>query len=181
MMRFWSLPDNPPSHPSCLVVPSYALKDRSTPTRPTCAALELAADWWRRFQDAVIIVSTGDNQRLGVTNASVMAGYAARLGVPKDHIVQEGRSRNTFENLIFCREIAMSAGYLEPTLVTQDLYTRRAVAVARKIGWSDLSWVSAWSKGEPAAGYKYFQTYSRLTIWSYEIAAMVYCRLRRWA
>ncbi len=180
MMRFWSLSDNPPSHPSCLVVPSYALKDRSTPTRPTRAALELAAGWWRRFQDAVIIVSTGDNQRLGVTNASVMAGYVARLGVPRDHIVQEDRSRNTYENLVFCREIATSAGYREPTLVTHDLYTRRAVAVARKIGWSDLSWVSAFSRGEPAAGYKYYQTYSRLTIGCYEMAAMIYSKIRGW-
>lgn len=180
MIRLLPLPDNPPSQPSCFVVPSYALKDRSTPTLPTRAALELAVDWWRRFQDAVIIVSTGDNQQLGVTNASVMAGYVARLGVPRDHIVQEDRSRNTYENLVFCREIATSAGYLEPTLVTHDLYTRRAVAVARKIGWSDLRWVSAYSKGEPAAGYKYFQTFSRLTIGCYEMAAMVYCRLRGW-
>jgi vancomycin permeability regulator SanA len=180
-MRFWSLPDNPPSRPGCLVVPSYALKDRSTPTRPTRAALELAADWWRRYREAVIIVSTGDNQRLGVTNASVMAKYANRLGVPSDHIIEEDRSRNTFENLVFCRELATTAGYREPTLVTLDLYTRRAVAVARKIGWLDLCWVSAYSEGEPAAGYKYLQTHSRFTIGCYEIAAMLYCRLRGWA
>jgi uncharacterized SAM-binding protein YcdF (DUF218 family) len=180
-MRIWSLPDKPPSRPGCFVVPSYALKDRSLPTRPTRAALDLAADWWRRHQHAFIIVSTGDNQRLGITNASVMAEYLTRVGVPRDHIIQEGRSRNTFENLVFCREIVTSAGYREPTLVTHDLYTRRAVAVARKIGWTELSWVSAYSKGEPAAGYKYFQTFSRLTMGCYEIFAMIYCRLRGWA
>jgi uncharacterized SAM-binding protein YcdF (DUF218 family) len=180
-MRLWELPDNPPANPGCFVVPSYALKDRSTPTLPTRAALELAADWWRRFSESVIVVSTGDNQRLGVTNASVMAEYAVRLGVPRDHVIQEDRSRDTFENLVFCRDIASAAGYREPTLVTHDLYTRRAVAVARKIGWSDLRWVSAHSKGEPAAGYKFFQTYSRFTIGCYEMAAMVYCRLRGWA
>jgi len=176
----WSLADNPPSRPGCFVVPSYALKDRSTPTLPTRAALELAAEWWRRFQEAVIIVSTGDNQRLGVTNASVMAEYAAQLGVPSDRIIQEGRSRNTYENLKLCREIATAAGHRQPTLVTHDLYARRAVAVARKIGWPDLRWVSAYSKGEPGAGYKYFQTYSRFTIGCYEMAAMAYCRLVGW-
>jgi uncharacterized SAM-binding protein YcdF (DUF218 family) len=164
-----------------LVVPSYALKDRSTPTRPTRAALDLAVDWWRRQRKAVIIVSTGDNQRLGVTNASVMAEYVNRLGVPSKDVIEEDRSRNTFENLVFCRAIAASCGYVEPTLVTHDLYTRRAVAVARKIGWSDLCWVSAYSKGEPAAGYKHYQTHSRFTIGCYEMAAMVYCRLRGWA
>lgn len=179
-MRVWSLSDKPPSRPGCFVVPSYALKDRSMPTRPTRAALDLAVDWWRHHQDAVIIVSTGDNQRLGITNAAVMAEYVIRTGVPRDHVIQEDRSRNTFENLVFSREIVTSAGYREPTLVTHDLYTRRAVAVARRIGWSDLSWVSAWSKGEPASGYKYFQTYSRLTIGCYEMAAMAFCRFRGW-
>ncbi len=179
-MRFWSIPDNPPSRPGCLVVPSYALRDTSTPTLPTRAALDVAADWWRRYRGAVIIVSTGDNQRLGITNASVMAEYAHRLGVPRDRIVEEDLSRNTFENLAFCREIVASGGYREPTLVTHDLYTRRAVAVARKIGWSELRWLSVYSKGEPAAGFKYVQTFSRLTIGCYEVAAMVYFKTRGW-
>jgi uncharacterized SAM-binding protein YcdF (DUF218 family) len=162
------------------VVPSYALKNSFEPTRPTRATLELAAGWWRRFPETVVIVSTGDNQHLGVTNASVMAAYLAGLGVPADRIVEEDRSFNTFENLLNCLRIVQAADYDQPTLVTHDLYTRRAVAVARKMGWSDLRWVSASSAGEPAAGWKYVQTYSRLTILLYEIGASVYCRMKGW-
>ena len=127
-----------------------------------------------------MIVSTGDNQGLGVTNAAVMAAYVAELGVPIDRIIEEDRSCNTFENLSNCLEIVRGAGYQQPTLVTHDLYTRRAVAIARAMGWPNLRWVSAVSRGEAAAGWKFFQTYSRPTILLYEVGASIYCRMRGW-
>lgn len=180
MSPLWRIPDNPPTQPGCLVVPSYALKSTSEATRPTRAALELAAAWWRRFPTARIIVSTGDNQKLGVTNAEVMAEYLVDLGVPAERVLREDRSRNTFENLVNCLDIVRSVDPTEPTLVTHDLYTRRAVAAARKMKWPDLRWLSATSSGEPAAGWKYFQTHSRLTILLYEMAATLYCRFKGW-
>jgi hypothetical protein len=48
------------------------------------------------------------------------------------------------------------------------------------MGWQDLRWISAVSGGEPAAGWKYIQTHSRLTILVYEMAATVYCRAKGW-
>ncbi len=180
-MPSWCIADRPPSAPGCFVVPSYALRDAATPTRPTRAQIELAVDWWRRFQDAVIIMSTGDNQRLGVSNASVMASYAASLGVPTEQLIEEDRSINTHENLVECRRIVAARALQEPTLVTLDLYTRRAVAIAKKQAWSDLRWLSARSSGEPAAGWKRLQTRSRTTILCYEVAAMLYSRLVGWA
>jgi uncharacterized SAM-binding protein YcdF (DUF218 family) len=177
---FWTLVDNPPSETDCFVIPSYALKSRSLPTRPTRAQIRLAYLWWQRFPQASLIMSTGDNQGLGVTNAAVMADYAVSLGVPAASIVQEDRSHNTFENLWYSREIVRAQGWRRPTLVTLDLYTRRAVATARKQGWEEFYWVSALAKGEPAHGYKALQTYSRLTIFCYEMAAMAYSGLRGW-
>ena len=179
-MPSWRIADRPPSRPGCFVVPSYALKSATEPTLPTRSALELAAGWWRRFPDASIIVSTGDNQRLGVSNAEVMASYLLHLGLPRNRVIQEDRSHNTHENLTNCLDIVLSAGWDQPTLVTHDLYTRRAVAIARATGWQDLHWLSAVSDGEPAAGWKSLQTRSRTTILLYEIAAACYCRLRGW-
>ncbi len=179
-MRLWSIPDNPPSHPEALIVPSYALKDRTAPTRPTRAQIELAVEWWRRFPRARIIMSTGDNQGLGVTNAQVMVDYAASLGVPCENLIQEDRSRNTRENLAFSMEIVKRERLNQPTLVTLDLYTRRAVATARKLGWTDFFWLSVSAKGESAFGLKAFQTHSRLTIFLYEQAAMLYSKVVGW-
>jgi uncharacterized SAM-binding protein YcdF (DUF218 family) len=178
--RQWIIPDNPPSAPGCFVIPSYALKDGSTPTKPTRAEIELAAEWWQRFPHSFLIMCTGDNQRLGVTNASVMAAYAIRLGVPPENVIEEDRSVNTYENLYNARQIILERNFKQPTLVTLDLYTRRAVVTARKMGWRDFYWLSAYSEGEPAYGYKWIQTHSRFTLYLYEVLAMVYSKIAGW-
>jgi uncharacterized SAM-binding protein YcdF (DUF218 family) len=184
-MRFpfepqWVIPDNPPWHPDCFVIPSYALKDRSTPTKPTAAEIELAVEWWRRFPQAFLIMCTGDNQRLGISNASVMADYAVGLGVPAENVIEEDQSLNTYENLYHARKIIQQRNFQQATLVTLDLYTRRAVATARKMGWKDFHWLSVYSKGEPAYGYKWIQTHSRFTLYVYEVLAMIYSKRVGW-
>ncbi|MBI4787632.1 MAG: YdcF family protein [Chloroflexi bacterium] len=180
MIASWLIPDNPPSAPSCFVIPSYALKNRTLPTRPTCAQIELAVQWWQKYPSAKIIMSTGDNQGLGITNAQVMAEYAMRLGVPRENLIEEDRSRDTWTNLLYSMQIIKQENLAPPTLVTLDLYTRRAIATARKQGWRDFYWLSVFSKGEPAYGTKRFQTHSRLTIFGYELIAMLYSKMVGW-
>ncbi len=177
----WVIPDNPPSNPGCFVIPSYALKDRSLPNKPTRAQIELAVQWWKRFPKASLIMSTGDNQGLGIPNSTVMARYAIGLGMPPEKIVEEDRSLNTYQNLLYSMDIIQQHSCQQPTLVTLDLYTRRAVATAKKQGWQDFYWLSAFSEGEPAYGYKWLQTHSRLTIFCYEVVAMVLSKVVGWA
>ena len=174
------LDDNPPANPGCFVLPSYALKDSSLPTRPTRAEIELAFEWWKKFPDAVLIMCTGDNQRLGLPNSKVMADYAVSLGLPRENVIEEDRSWNTYTNLLYSMQIIQSRSLGPPTLVTLDLYTRRAVATARKMGWKDFHWLSVYSQGEPAYGYKWIQTHSRLTIFCYEVAALIFSRIVGW-
>lgn len=181
IQRFWTIADNPPANPACFVIPSYALKSASLPTRPTRAQIELAVAWRKNFPDAKLIMSTGDNQALGITNASVMADYAVSLGVPRSNVIEEDRSWNTYTNLLYSMEIIQARGLGSPTLVTLDLYTRRAVATARKLGWKDFHWLSVFSKGEPAYGYKWLQTYSRGTLFCYEFGAMALSKIVGWA
>jgi vancomycin permeability regulator SanA len=176
----WIIADHPPTRPGCFVIPSYALKDRFQPTRPTRAQIDLACRWWRRFPHASLIMCTGDNQGLGVTNAAVMARYAADLGVPRSKVIEENGSRNTDENLRYAMDIIRAEGFEQPTLVTLDLYTRRAVATCRKQGWQSFYWLSAYAEGEPAYGYKALQTRSRWTILGYEMGAMAYSKLVGW-
>jgi len=180
LMHWWTIPDRPPARPECLVIPSYALKDRGLPTMPTRAQLGMAFTWWQRFPETKLIMCTGDNQGLGISNARVMANYAVGLGVPRANIVEEDRSLTTVENLSNAMEIISTEGLAQPTLITLDLYTRRAVATAWKLGWHDFYWVSVYSPGEPAHGYKWLQTHSRPTIFCYEVLAMVYSRLVGW-
>ncbi len=178
--KYWLIADREPSHPDCFVIPSYALKNRTTPTRPTRAQIELAYQWWQRFPQAVMIMCTGDNQGLKVSNASVMAAYARGLGVPVENIITEDQSLNTYENLKNAQAIIQDQGFQQPTLVTLDLYTGRAAATARKMGWGEFYWLSVYSAGEPAYGYKWIQTHSRLTLYLYEVGAMMYSKWVGW-
>lgn len=179
--RLWTIADHPPSDPGCFVIPSYALKDRTLPTLPTRAEIELAFQWWQRFPRAQLIMSTGDNQGLGIMNSTVMAEYAMSLGLPRANVIEEDRSLNTYQNLQYSMEIIKRLGLNQPTLVTLDLYTRRAVATARKLGWTDFYWLSAFSRGQPAYGYKWIQTHSRFTIFCYEVGALVLSKIVGWA
>jgi hypothetical protein len=77
-------------------------------------------------------------------------------------------------------KIIKAENFQQPTLVTLDLYTKRAVATAKKLGWTDFYWLSVVSEGEPAYGYKWLQTYSRCTIFCYEIGAMIYSKFVGW-
>ena len=181
LKRFWMIEDNPPTQPTCFVIPSYALKSATLPTLPTRKQIELAYEWWKKFPQAKLIMSTGDNQMLGITNAKVMADYAISLGLPRENVIEEARSLNTQQNLRYSMEIIRAQGLGQPTLVTLDLYTRRAVATARKLGWTDFHWLSVYSKGEPAYGYKWLQTYSRATLFCYEFGAMVFSKIVGWA
>ncbi|HBC73005.1 MAG: hypothetical protein UX91_C0006G0197 [Candidatus Amesbacteria bacterium GW2011_GWB1_47_19] len=176
----WIIPDNPPPNPDCFIILSYALKDKSTPTRPTRALIEFAAKLQQKFPNAKIIMSTGDNQKLGVSNAAVMAAYARSRGVPAANIIKEDRSLTTFENLLFSREIVRRRKLRQPCLITLDLHTRRAVATAKKMDWTGLYWFSVYSPGEPASGWKSIQTYSRATIFIYEILAIFYSEIKGW-
>jgi vancomycin permeability regulator SanA len=180
IQRFWTVDDHPPNHPGCFVIPSYALKDATLPTRPTRAEIELAFEWWKKFPEAKLIMSTGDNQRLGLPNSRVMADYAVSLGLPRQNVVEEDRSWNTYTNLLYSMQIIRERNLGQPTLVTLDLYTRRAVATARKMGWQDFRWLSVFSEGEPAYGYKWLQTHSRGTIFCYEVGALIFSKIVGW-
>ncbi len=181
IQRFWTIQDRPPTQPGCFVIPSYALKNATLPTRPTRAEIELAFEWWKKFPDSKLIMSTGDNQRLGLPNSRVMANYAVSLGVPRQNVIEEDRSWNTYTNLMYSMQIIRNQNLGQPTLITLDLYTRRAVATARKMGWQDFHWLSVFSEGEPAYGYKWLQTYSRGTIFCYEVGALIFSKIVGWA
>ena len=114
MLRLWTLPDNVPAAPDCFVIPSYALRSRSAPNNLTKAQIQLAYKWWKEFPTAKFIMSTGDNQGLGIANSSVMATFAMSLGVPHASIIEENQSLNTYENLLYSMRIIEREGLGNP-------------------------------------------------------------------
>lgn len=63
-----------------------------------------------RGLDTVLVMSGGKGDDEHVPEAQAMAEYAIAQGIPAEHVLREERSRNTFENLIFSRELILGDG-----------------------------------------------------------------------
>lgn len=98
-----------------------------------------------RLTGAVLLYKTGIAPRIlwtggtGQLNQAVKeAPLAGRLlemmGVPKEAILLESESRNTFENALFTKEMMEEAGIKRIVLVTSSWHMRRSAAIFRKAG-----------------------------------------------
>jgi uncharacterized SAM-binding protein YcdF (DUF218 family) len=76
--------------------------------------MELAFEWWKKIPEAKLIMSTGDNQMLGITNSKVMAECAVSLGLPRENVIEEDRSLNTYQNLLYSLEIIQARNLGQP-------------------------------------------------------------------
>ncbi|MFN8498453.1 MAG: YdcF family protein [Anaerolineae bacterium] len=162
--------------PEAIVAVSYALQDAATLTPPTQAVMDRAIALWKEQPDAWLIPSTGDNQRLGVTNARVMAAYAIAQGVDGARIVAEDRSSNTWQNLAYSWAIARAHGADFLTIVCYDLHVPRCALTAKRQRIPCVV-VGATSRATGRAARKPWFA-SRASIAAYEIGATLYGRLR---
>ena len=60
-------------------------------------------------QHAVFVPSGGQGKNEKMSEAHAISLYLQSKGVPKERILEENRSRNTFQNMVFSRELICSA------------------------------------------------------------------------
>lgn len=77
------------------------------------------------------------------TWASLMKEHAIYLGVPKNAILLEDKSRTTEEDARFTKEIMNKHGYKSCILVTSPYHSRRATRIFRKIMGDKIMIISA--------------------------------------
>ena len=98
------------------------------------AAGELA----RRYPDARIVF-TGGNSNL-IAGGSVEADFVIRffeeLGVPRDRLIVERKSRNTVENVAFTKQLVTPKAGERWILVTSAMHIPRAIGVFQKAGFA---------------------------------------------
>lgn len=109
----------------------------------------------RRHPSARVLVSGG-------TGAIVIAGEAdadtaprllAALGVDEARLILENRSRNTYENAVFSRELAAPKEGETWLLVTSAFHMPRSVGLFRKAGFDVVPWpVDYRTSGEEGVG-----------------------------
>jgi uncharacterized SAM-binding protein YcdF (DUF218 family) len=92
----------------------------------------------RRFPDAALLLSGGDASLLPrdePSEATVMREFLVEQGIDPARIRLEERSRNTFENAMFSREVAQPRPDQVWLLVTSAAHMPRAVGCFRHLGW----------------------------------------------
>ena len=80
--------------------------------------------------DLTLVVSGGVAKKGERSVAAGMADFLQQQGVPKESIVIEGNSRNTYENFLETKPLLGSSPFI---LVASGCDMRRAVAVAKKL------------------------------------------------
>ena len=96
------------------------------------AAGELA----RRYPGARVVF-TGGNPNLiagGPIEADFVVRFFEKLGVPRDRVIVERKSRNTAENATFTKQLVMPKPGERWLLVTSAMHMPRAVGAFQKAG-----------------------------------------------
>lgn len=106
------------------------------------AAAELA----RRFPNARIVLSGGNNRIIGPvsTEAAVSKKLLERLGVAPDRIVEEDRSRTTSENAVYTRDLLQPKPDELWLLVTSAYHMPRSVGAFRAAGFQVVPYPVDW-------------------------------------
>ena len=85
------------------------------------------------------ILYTGGNPNLVSDDAAREADYAVAvfesLGIPRDRLIVERRSRNTYENAVFSKPLASPKSGERWLLVTSAYHMPRAVGIFQKVGF----------------------------------------------
>ena len=97
------------------------------------AAVELS----RLYPESRILLSGGSGRLIeeAYSEAEATAEVLVRLGVPRERMIIEGRSRNTHENAVFSREMAEPAPGERWLLVTSAWHMPRSMGVFRQAGF----------------------------------------------
>ena len=99
--------------------------------------LVYAAHLYHEGKAPFIVVSGGFIEFYGSTvpEADAMQELLLSLGVPENAIVREDRSRTTYENALYVREIADEQDFNQILLVTSGLHMPRSVAIFEHQGF----------------------------------------------
>jgi uncharacterized SAM-binding protein YcdF (DUF218 family) len=150
--NWYRRPPLPPRVDGILVLSSSLspalFADRGVPgDNDSLPRMMAGAELAHRYPNAKLVYS-------GTTAESADAHAAERraaelifrnFGLPPPRVSYEGRSRNTWENLAFTREMVRPKPGETWILVTSAMHMPRAMAIARRLGWTMLPWPASYA------------------------------------
>jgi len=88
----------------------------------------------QKYLNIPIIISSGKVHKNSSAGAFIAKRFLIDLGVEEGQIVIEDKSRDTYENAKYTREICLRNGYKNPILVTSASHLKRSLLSFRKVG-----------------------------------------------
>jgi len=83
--------------------------------------------------DIPIIVSGVKVSKHNGLKFSIVKHFLVDLGIPADKIIEEDKSRDTFENVEFTKKICVKLGFTNPILVTSAYHMKRAIMCFERV------------------------------------------------
>lgn len=112
-----------------------ALED-GRPTKDLLLRLDAAAQYLRQNPEAVLILTGGNPDETGRTEAALMRELLAERGVPEEKMLLEDKAETTIENF------ENTARMLDPAspvaLISSDYHMDRSVRTAKDAGFTDV-------------------------------------------
>ena len=166
-----------PDHVDGILVLSGGESPDLFETRGTAAVifsegrLTEALDLARRFPQARIVFS-------GV-EAPVARAAFEKMGAPMDRFTFENRARNTWENLLFSKNLIGPKSGETWLLVTHAVSIPRAMGIAREVGWNMLAWPVDYQTGEESfhLSFQFAGNVNALEIAAHEWIGLVVYRI----
>ena len=103
-----------------------------TPSPEACERLLATVRLYRRTK-LPIILSGGRVHSHQAMMGPVYRRFLVALGIPPEHILLEDKSRNTFENVRYSRDLCRKLGYRRPLVVTHAVHMPRAMFCFRRL------------------------------------------------
>lgn len=102
----------------------------------TAERLKLAVSLYRQTPRCVI-VSDGSLYR-GSPAVPLMKNWLIKQGIAPEHIILEGRSQNTMENLTHGLELMKSSGFQQVIACTSPYHQARVKMIMQHLGYNDF-------------------------------------------
>lgn len=135
----WDAPDTETANADYALLLGYALKDGQAQPE-LVRRMELALDWLEETEALPLVVSGGDVDGDGITEAQVMVQWLEAHGADMDRIWPEPEASDTRENLLFGKRLMETAGRKTDTvlILTSDYHQTRARFLALRTGQQPL-------------------------------------------
>ena len=130
-----------PATPQDYVIVLGAHVRTTGPSKALALRLNKALEYARENPDTIFIVSGGQGSNEPATESSVMKKYLLEHGMAEHRIVEEDRSTNTRENLIFSKELIPDGSSVG--IISNGFHICRALYLAETLGYENASGIPA--------------------------------------